>query len=485
MTASGCYIKQAPATEQPGYQEEGMEIGKAKSSKLPKSALIAVACIVLALFAQGLFFTGKAPSVAIRTDAAAIGRQTPFQVEISESRRGLTSVKAELIQDDHSVVLIDRNYTAGSQLLPWGKKTTSDTLSGTAGLQEMPQLHEGSAILRVTAGRAPTWLRHPDPAVSEITLPVRLKPPSLEVTSTHIYVSQGGCELVTYRVGETARRDGVQSGSWWFPGYPLPGGDERERFALFAAPYDMSTPDIRLVAVDDAGNVAEKEFVDRFQATSFKTDAMNISDAFIGRVVPDILAHSPEIQDLGDPLSNYLAVNRELRVKNSEKIQGLAEKSTAGFLWNKPFQMLPNGKVMATFGEKRTYRYNNETVDTQIHLGYDLASVQKAEIPAPNSGIVLFAGFLGIYGNAVILDHGYGLMSILGHMSSINVKEGEEIARGAVVGRTGATGLAGGDHLHYGILLEGLPVNPVEWSDGHWIRDRIARKLGPAFPFSE
>ena len=381
--------------------------------------------------------------------------------------------------------MIDKSYAAASQFFPWGKKTTSDTLSGTAGLQEMPQLQEGSASLRVTAGRAPTWLRHPDPGVSEITLPVRLKPPSLEVTSTHIYVSQGGCELVTYRVGETARRDGVQAGSWWFPGYPLPGGNEGERFALFAAPYDMSAPNIVLVAEDDAGNVAQKGFIDRFQATSFKTDTMNITDAFIQKVVPDILAHSPEIQDSGNSLSNYLAVNRDLRVKNSETIQELARKSTAKFLWNKPFLMLPNGKVMATYGEKRTYKYNNEPVDTQTHLGYDLASVQRAEIPSPNSGVVLFAGFLGIYGNAVIIDHGYGLMSILGHMSSISVTEGQEISRGAVIGRTGSTGLAGGDHLHYGILLDGLPVNPVEWSDSHWIRDRLARKLGPASPFPE
>ncbi len=462
-----------------------MEIGKAKSSKLPRSALIAVACIVLALFAQGLFFTGKVPSVEISTGAAAIGRQTPFQVVVSESRRGLTSVKAELIQEDHSVTLIDKIYAPGSQLLPWGKKTTSDTLSGTAGLQEMPQLREGTAILRVTAGRASTWLRHPAPGISEIALPVMLKPPSLEVTSTHIYVSQGGCELVTYRIGETARRDGVQSGAWWFPGYPLPGGDDRERFALFAAPYDMSVPDIRLVAADDAGNVAEKEFLDRFQGASFKKDTLNINDAFIGRVVPDILGHSPEIQDLGDPLSNYLAVNRELRRMNAEAVRALAEKSAARFLWSRPFRMLPNGKVMATFGEKRTYRYDNETVDSQTHLGYDLASIQRAEIPSPNSGVVLFSGFLGIYGNAVVIDHGYGLMSILGHMSSINVAEGQEIDRGAVIGRTGATGLAGGDHLHYGILLQGLPVNPVEWSDSHWIRDRISRKLGSASPFTE
>jgi len=462
-----------------------MEIGRAKSRNMSKTVLFIAIFVVLAFLAQGIFFTGKVPSAVIGTETAAIGKQTPFQVEISESRRGLIYVKAELVQDDRSATLIEKSYAGSSQFLPWGSKTVADTLKGTAGLQDLPGLQESTAIIRVTAARAATWLRHPDPEIYEINLPVRLKPPVLEVTSIHIYVSQGGCELVTYRVGETAKRDGVQSDSWWFPGYPLPGGDKQDRFALFAAPYDMNAPNIRLVAVDDAGNVAEKPFIDRFQAKSFKTDTLNISDSFIERVVPDILEQSPEIEDRGDTLLNYVAINRELRLKNAETIKNLAQNSKPDFLWTKPFQMLPNSKVTATFGEKRIYRYDGETIDTQTHLGYDLASTRKDEIPSPNNGTVVFAGFLGIYGNAVIIDHGYGLMSISGHLSSIAVTEGQEISRGDVIGRTGMTGLAGGDHLHYSTLLQGLPVNPIEWSDSHWIRDRIANKLGTASPFSE
>ncbi len=462
-----------------------MEVGKKKSLRWPKTVILLMALIALIFIAQGLFLTGGVPSVDVSMETPAIGRRTPFQVNVSEPKRGLSFVKTELVQGDKTAVLIEKTYPLSSQFLPWGSQKKSDILSGTAGLENMAGLKEGSAIIRVTTGRAPTWLRHPDPYVHEISLQVRLTPPSLEVTSIHMYVTQGGCELVTYRIDETAVRDGVQSGPWWFPGYPLPGGGERERFALFAAPYDMEEPDIRLIAVDDAGNEAQRDFIDRFHAKRFKTDTINIDDAFIDKVVPDILAQSPEIEDRGDPLENYVAVNRELRLKNAETIKDLAHKSKPEFLWAKSFQMLPNSKVTATFGDKRTYRYKDATIDSQTHLGYDLASIRMAAIPSPNTGTVLHAGFLGIYGNTVIIDHGYGLLSICGHLSSIAVAEGQEVSRGEVIGRTGDTGLAGGDHLHYGILLQGLPVNPLEWSDSHWIHDRIAEKLGANSPFTE
>ncbi|MEJ2111149.1 MAG: M23 family metallopeptidase [Acidobacteriota bacterium] len=460
-----------------------MQVGRNKSGNLFKAILSIAVLAVLLLLAQGIFSAGNAPSIEITTDLSAIGRNTPFQISVSESRRGLTSVKAELLQGDLKATLIEKHYEVGSQFLPWQSRTISDTLTATAGRQALEQLQEGTAQIRVTAGRASTWLRHPDPQIYEISLPVRLKPPSLQITSSHMYISRGGCELVTYRVGETAVRDGVRSGGWWFPGYPLPGGDPQDRFALFAAPYDSKDPEIRLVVSDDAGNEAEKDFVDRLQERTFRTDTLNISDDFIAKVVPDILAQSPEIEDRGDPLENYIAINKELRMINAETIRNLALKSRPEFLWSKPFKMLPNSKVTATFGDIRTYRYNGRTIDTQTHLGYDLASTRKAEIPSPNDGIVMFSGNLGIYGNAVIIDHGFGLMSILGHLSSIAVTEGQQVSRGEIIGRTGTTGLAGGDHLHYATLLQGLPVNPIEWSDEHWIQDRLSRKLGAASPF--
>jgi hypothetical protein len=383
------------------------------------------------------------------------------------------------------MVLADKTYECRPQFAFWGPRTAHDTLQVDAGSEVMAGLTGGVATIRATAGRAGTWLRHPEPEVAELSLPVRLTPPSLQVTSIKTYVAQGGCEAVTYRVGESSVRDGVRSGGWWFPGYPLPGGAKQDRFAFFAVPYNMAQPDVRLTAEDDAGNRAEVGFIDMFFPKPSRSDDMEVTDAFIGKVVPEILAQSPQIKDRGNPLDNYLAINRELREKNAETLKSLAQKSKPAFLWSRPFLRMPNSKPMAGFADRRTYRYQGQTIDHQDHLGFDLAVTQQSPIPAANGGIVLYARYLGIYGNAVVVDHGYGLQTIYGHLSSIAAAEGQEVARGDILGRTGATGLAGGDHLHFCTLLQGLPVNPIEWWDGHWIKDRVANKLGPAFLFAE
>jgi murein DD-endopeptidase MepM/ murein hydrolase activator NlpD len=449
-----------------------------------KPLLLIVVVILLAFVALGILGVGSAPDIKIEPSMSTIGKRTPVKIEISEPRRGLKHVKVEFFQGDKLVTLAEKNYQFRSQLFLWGSKTDKDTLSVEAGRQALPGLTGGMATIRVTADRAGTWLRSPNPQIDDISLPVRLTPPSLQVSSTQTYVKQGGCEVVVYRVGESAVRDGVRAGSWWFPGYPLPGGGKQDRFAIFAVPYNMTQPDVHLVVEDAAGNEFQKTFIDKFFPEHSKSDTIEITNAFLEKVVPEILSQSPELKDLGNPLDNYLAINRELRKKDGEIIQSLAKKSQPAFLWNKPFFMMPNGKVMASFAQQRTYRYQGREIDRQDHLGFDLAVTKQAPIPASNDGIVVYARFFGIYGNAIVIDHGYGLQSIYGHLSSIAVTEGQKVARSDIIGKTGETGLAGGDHLHFCTLLQGLPVNPKEWWDGHWIKDRIEKKLGSAFPFT-
>jgi murein DD-endopeptidase MepM/ murein hydrolase activator NlpD len=457
----------------------------AEKGRFSLGVLILLCVILVSFFGLALFRTGGEAIIAIVPSVPVIGKRTPIKIEVSEPRRGLSHVKVELLQGDKIDVLADKTYSARPWFAFWGPKTDRDTVSVEVGRETVAGLKGGTAVVRVTADRAGTWLRHPDPTSQEITLPVRLTPPSLQVTSTQVYVTQGGCEVVTYRVGESAIRDGVLSGSWWFPGYPLPGAGKLDRFAFFAVPYDMSVPNVKLVAVDAAGNEAEMSFLDRFFPKPPHSDTIQITDDFMAKVVPEILSQSPEIQERSSLLESYLAINNELRKKDGDLLRELAAKSRPEFLWSRPFEMIPNGKVMSAFADHRTYQYQGRVIDHQDHLGYDLAVTRQSPIPSANDGIVLLARFFGIFGNAVVVDHGYGIMSLYGHLSSIAVKPGQRVARGEILGKTGATGLAGGDHLHFTVLLQGLPVNPVEWWDGHWIKDRIARKLGTAFHFEE
>jgi murein DD-endopeptidase MepM/ murein hydrolase activator NlpD len=446
--------------------------------------LLAVGAVIWA--GVGAFRVGPAPTIEIEPGLPGIGRSTPVAVRFQEPERGIGRVKVEVVQGERSAVLGEAELASSQSWKFWGPKTAKTSLKADVGRAHQEWLQEGSAVIRATAGRAGSWLRRPDDVVVEQTLEVRLRPPALQPRSNHVYVKQGGCEVVVYTVGASSIRDGVRAGDWFFPGHPLPGGGPQERFALFSAPWDLEdgTP-IKLEAVDDVDNRAEASFIDRFTPHPARRDTIRIDDRFMSRVVPSILANTPELRDQGDLLANYVQINNDLRRMNADTLEELAMISTPEFLWDARFVQLPNSKVTSTFADRRTYVYNGSDVDRQDHLGFDLASVAQAEVPAANSGTVVLARYFGIYGNAVVIDHGYGLQSLYGHLSSIGVEEGQQVERGQTVGRTGATGLAGGDHLHFTMLLQGLAVNPREWWDGHWIRDRLKLKLGAALPFDK
>lgn len=142
---------------------------------------------------------------------------------------------------------------------------------------------------------------------------------------------------------------------------------------------------------------------------------------------------------------------------------------------------MKNAATMAMFGDRRTYRYQGKEIGKSVHMGVDLASTKNALIEASNSGIVVFSGYLGIYGNSVIIDHGLGLFSFYAHLGVIHVKKGQKVKKGHPIGRSDTTGLAGGDHLHFGIFVGNSFVNPQEWWDSHWIRDNVDSKLNQAF----
>jgi murein DD-endopeptidase MepM/ murein hydrolase activator NlpD len=453
----------------------------------PASGCILRTFLVVVVLAAGaglfaLLYPGAVPKIHLEPQLKGIGRRTPIRIRIEDPQR-VSRVSVEVIQGRDVKTVKDQKLSP-RPLWAFGAAPPLD-LTVEVGRDTVQGLRSGEATVRVTAERAGSFIRRPDPVTAEVELPVRLAPPALQVQSTLHYVNQGGSEVVVYRVGDSAVRDGVAVGDWFFPGFPLPGSpDRQQRFALFAVPYDMGDVSrVRLVAEDDVGNRAEAAFVDRFTPRPIHTDTIQVDDAFMGRVVPEIMAQSPSVKDQGGLLANYLEINRNLRQRNAQALRDLAPKSVPRFLWSQPFLPWVNSKVTASFADRRTYFYNAKAIDREDHLGFDMASTEHAPVTAANSGRVVLARFFGIYGNAVVIDHGYGLMSLYGHMSSLGIQEGQEVERGQVIGRSGKTGLAGGDHLHFTMLLQGLPVNPVEWWDPHWLQDRIARKLGPALQF--
>jgi murein DD-endopeptidase MepM/ murein hydrolase activator NlpD len=458
-----------------------------------KLAGLVLLLAVIGVVALAWLRTG-APEVEIEAQRPGIGRTaSPVTVRLAEPSRGLRAVRVEVVQaGGEPVVLEERTYDPAPRPFWafWGPRVESDEIEVAVGLETVPGLKEGEATIRAVAERPGTPIHRGEPVVAETTLPVRLRPPVLSVLSSQHYVQQGGSGVVVYHVGASATeeggRHGVRAGDDFFAGHPMPNGNEGDFFALFGVPWDVDDPSlVRLVASDAIGNQAEATFIDRWFPRPPRTDTITLSDSFLEKVVPEITSQVPELEDRGSLIANYVEINSELREKNRQHLKELAGRSRDEFLWHQPFLQFPGGQVMSSFADRRTYVYAGEEVDHQTHLGFDLATTRQDKVPAANDGVVMLAEYFGIYGNTVILDHGYGLMTLYAHLSSFDVEEGQAVERGQSLGRTGATGLAGGDHLHFTTLLEGEPVNPVEWWDGKWIRDRIQSKLGAALPYEE
>ena len=238
-------------------------------------------------------------------------------------------------------------------------------------------------------------------------------------------------------------------------------------YVLFPAPLDIGEEGAYYaVAADIAGNRKITALSTGIRTKKYKTSSININESFIKGVLSPLLN---EI-NISDPVNAFKKVNEEWREKSLKRLMKIARNTGPEILWEGRFLQLKNSKVMAAYGDKRTYFYKGKKISKSVHLGYDLASFAHAPVGAANAGIVRFAGDLGIYGNAVVIDHGIGLMSLYGHLSMITVKEGQAVKKGEIIAKTGSSGLAGGDHLHFGMLIHGYEVSPLYWWDPHWIR---------------
>jgi murein DD-endopeptidase MepM/ murein hydrolase activator NlpD len=449
--------------------------------------IFAFLLVVLAAIGGVFVVAGRmgGPSIEINKPAKFVGASSPLEVAVSAPGANLKDLQIVLEQEgkQHSL------FTLADQKGATVKQDGPDKLlvAGTLGRQQVPDLKSGPARVVVTASRSVVYGIRTLQSSASKDVQVRLERPRISIVSTHHYVNHGGSEMAVYRVTPSDVTSGVLVGDVEYPGYPAAGAnvegvrisDPDVRVAFFALLHDqdLNTP-IRLFARDEAGNTARADFDYRAFPKPFKRSRIQLDDRFLDRVVPAILEGTSEVKPDGDTLAKFLVINGDLRRKNAEKIASFAAQTSPQILWGGVvFHPFTNTAVESAFADHRTYIYKGREVDQQIHLGFDLASFTGTPIVAANRGKVVFADELGIYGNCVILDHGMGVQSLYAHLASIDVKPGQVVEKEATLGRSGMTGLAGGDHLHFTMLVNGKMVNPVEWWDSHWIEDRILRKL--------
>lgn len=423
----------------------------------------------------GVRLEGEKPQITLEPIFQSIGVSQEFSVTVSDVKSGVRRVWIALLQDGREVVILERDFPREG-LLRRGK-----VKKGSFKIKIEPKkigLTDGRAVFRMVA-QDYSWREwwHGNRIYLEKQVMIDTKPPAIDILSRAHNIIQGGSGLVIYRISEPCPESGVYVGEKLFPGHSGYFKDSNILMAFFAFNYDqdLNTP-IFVKATDQAGNSARAGFPHYISKRVFKKDIINVSDKFLTWKMPefDINISSDSPTPL---LDKFLKVNRELRRATTEKIAPIGKKTENVLYWEGAFLRLPRSSTKASFAEQREYKYKGRTIDHQVHLGMDLASVAHSPVPAANRGKIVFADLLTIYGRTIIIDHGLGLFSMYSHLSSINVQNGQIVSKGEIIGQTGSTGLAGGDHLHFAIFIHDTFVNPIEWWDATWIKNNITTKI--------
>jgi murein DD-endopeptidase MepM/ murein hydrolase activator NlpD len=422
---------------------------------------------------------GEPPSLTAPEAELVIGRAgVKLDLRATDARSGLRSLRVAAVQPGGAEqVLLDESYPGN--LLSGGtrREQTASVQLDPAALGAL----KGGGTLAI-AVRDWSWRGGlgGNETRRDVPLRVDVDPPRIEVTSGIsgiTYVRQGGSGSVAYRISEPAARDGVRVGTVEYRGFPRKGGGANERIALFAVPTeaDASAP-VRVFAEDAAGNSGEAGWSVVVQPYLQPEGNVQLPQTFLEQVVPRLSPGGAA----GD--AAFQEVNTRVRAENEQRIRELVANTAPELLFTGNLHQLANSKVTSRFGEKRIYMVDGREISRATHYGYDLASLSGAPVTASAAGRVLYAGDLGIYGNCVVLDHGLGLASLYGHLSRIDVAADARVETGQQLGTTGATGLAGGDHLHFATLVGNTYVDPIEWWDAKWVTDHVTPNLNPQPP---
>ena len=450
-------------------------------TKYTKTHFVALICFILIVPIAWFLLTrfeGEKPSVTLELPSLSIKASQEFSISVSDTKSGLRMLWIGLYKDGKESVLFERDFPATSLL--GGGKIHEKSFKIKVEPRKMG-ITDGKAILRIVA-RDFSWRGwwHGNKTYIEKNITIDTLAPEIDILSRVHNINQGGAALAIYRLSEPCPKSGICVGKNFFPGHSGYFKDPDIFMAFFALSYDQGPKTkIFVKATDRASNIKRAGISYYIKKKTFKKDILNISDLFLNWKMPEF-----DIDVPGDSktamLDKFLKVNRDLRKTNYRKVTQLGGETDAALYWNGAFIRLPRSANRAGFADRREYKYKGRLIDRQVHLGVDLASIGHSPIPAANNGKVAFVDSLGIYGKTVVIDHGFGLHSMYSHLSGFDVQKGQMVAKGEIIGRTGITGLAGGDHLHFGILIHNTFTNPVEWWDATWIKNNITDKINKA-----
>ena len=441
------------------------------------SGVVVLLLVAAATIAIGMArCEGTPPLVETESPIVVGAGPRTVTVEVADAGAGLRKLSGSIVHAGGEAPLAERDF-GGSPLPYLGAHTKQESVELSIDAKALG-LASGDAKLRLVA-RDLSWrdFGAGNETIVEVPLTIDYRPPTLALAPGITYAKRAGSVALIYDVSEDTERDGVQVADRFYPSVPVTGDGvpPGRRYALFPLSQELeSDVKIEVIAVDHAGNQTTRTPQINIKGRVYPNETIVLSQRFLEQKVTD-LAAATGVND-SDKLKAFQEINTRIRRENEEKIRSVIAESAPGPLFTEAFSQMPDSQVRSAFAERRSYMLDGEKVSESIHYGYDLASLAGAPIPASNAGRVLFADELGIYGNCVIVDHGLGLHTLYGHLSNIDVKVGDTVEKGQTLGQSGQTGLAGGDHLHFAILLRGVYVDPVEWWDPKWVREHA---LGP------
>lgn len=438
---------------------------KTKLSTLITLITLAVLVLFGYLFLRDL----QGPSLSFSVDSKELGQKIGPRKEIAviaADTSGVRSVEVSVKRGDKTLELYSKQFEGSPTSVEYAF-TLEDAKLPEGGFTLIITAHDGS-LAGFNKGNSTT---------REIPLSMDNKQPRIVVETYPPAVHRGGSALIVYTATEDLAKTGVYVNDIFFPAYE----QKKNTYAcLFAFPESIAAAEYypQIFAEDTAGNITESRLIVNAVNKIYPSDNVKITDTFLAKKADELKKIVPYKET---SLEQYLEANGVIRKQNDQLIHDICIKNaTPKAKWQGDFKILPRSAVKAQFGDRRTYFLNDKEIDKQVHLGFDFASVAQAEVPAGNDGTVVFAGYNGIYGNLVIIEHGLGLNSIYSHLTDIKTKVGDTVKKGQIIGTTGTTGLAVGDHVHFGIYVGGIAVQPKEWIDPKWIRNNISVRLSKA-----
>ena len=423
-------------------------------------------------FANSPMFERNVPNIEV-PEALYWNLKKPIRVVLKDDT-GIRSYKITLSDGTSSFVVADKRLEvpekeiAVAVNLPragWNRRATS-------------------AVIVVETSDISNWnMLKGNRASKKVAVTIDAVRPSAYVLANSYKITRGGSALVVFSASDDHLKDVAVHTSFGKVFKAEPFYKEGFYAALIAWPVTEKRFRAWIEASDLAENVTKTHVPLYVENYRYRRSNITLKDRFLNGKIADLSSQFDETANVGDPVERFRIINEEIRQKNEDLIHRLSLKVSDQLIrrWSvKPFYPLKNGKKVASFGDHRFYYYKGRKVSESYHLGLDLASVKMADVKASNPGRVVYSGYNGIYGNMPLIDHGLGLYTLYGHCSTLYVAEGDDVLKNDLIAKTGKTGLALGDHLHFGVLVQGVEVRPVEWMDAHWIKDNITTVFNSA-----